>query len=174
MTHHAHHSHPERPSVDLFEPVLEGVDPLSVEVFRAYKRSMILNRHLLMMMLAGEDAHPAQAGSLLVLAQADGMSQSDLASMLHVSRPTVTTMLQKMEASGTIERRSDEHDQRVTRLYLTPKGRELAERTRAVHADIISTTIGALPEDDRRELLRLLGELNEHAVTRLREAGAAR
>lgn len=171
MMHHPPGIHPPH---DPFEPVLEGVDPLSVEVFRAFKRSMILNRHLMMAKLATEDAHPAQAGCLLFLSHTDGLSQSDLAARLHVSKPTVTTMLQKMEAAGTVERRSDEHDQRVTRLYLTPKGHDLAQRMRAVHADIIATTIGGMPESDRRELLRLLEALNDLAATTLHGMGDAR
>lgn len=171
MPRHEHHAHPPH---NAFEPTLEGVDPLSVDVFRAFKRSVILNRHLMTLRLAEEDQHPAQAGCLLTLANSDGISQSDLADMLHVSRPTVTTMLQKMEAAGTIERRSDEHDQRITRLYLTPRGREVAERMRTVHADVIGSMIGSLSEEDRRTLLRLLGDLNERAASRLREAADAR
>ena len=167
------HRGPHGPG-DPFEITLEGVDPLSVEVFRAFKRSMVLNRHLMMAALTDEDTHPAQAGCLLALSRADGISQSDLAVMLHVSRPTVTTMLQKMEAAGTIERRADEADQRVTRLYLTDAGRTQAERMRAVHAEVIAGTIGELAAHDRRELLRLLEDLNARAAARLREAGDAR
>ena len=43
--------------------------------------------------------------------------------MLHLSRPSVTAMLQALEKSGAIERRSDERDQRLTRVYLTDEGR---------------------------------------------------
>ncbi len=168
---HPHHSHPHHlaphPPGGL-EPEIEGVDPLSVDVFRAFKRSMVLNRHLMMARLAGEDAHPAQAGCLLVLSRTDGLSQSDLATMLHVSRPTVTTMVQKMEAAGVVERRTDPRDQRVTRLHLTDAGRDLASRMREVHSDIINGTIGALPDADRHELLRLLNALNENAAEMLR------
>jgi DNA-binding MarR family transcriptional regulator len=171
MHHPGHH---DRPSHHPLDAALEGVDPLSLDVFRAFKRSVILNRHLMMMMLAGEHAHPAQAGCLLTLSGADGLSQSDLAAMLNVSRPTVTSMLQKMEAAGTVERRADEHDQRVTRLFLTPMGREVAERMREVHADIINSTVGTLPERDRQTLLQLLDAVNERAASRLHEIGASR
>jgi DNA-binding MarR family transcriptional regulator len=163
---HPHHALP-----DPFEPALEGVDPLAVDVFRAFKRSMILNRHLMMAMLAEEETHPAQAGCLLALSRSDGVSQSDLATMLHVSRPTVTSMLQKMEAASLIERRADEHDQRVTRIFLSPSGVEVAERMRKVHARIIASTVGEMPEADRVELLRLLEALNERAVAALQRAG---
>lgn len=161
MHHHA------GPPQDRFGSALEGVDPLSFDVFKAHKRSMVLNRHLMMMSLSGQESHPGQAGCLLALSRAGGMSQSELADALHVSRPTVTVMLQKLEAAGAVERRTDEHDQRVTRLYLTQRGVELAERMRAVHAEVINNTIGRLSETDRLELLRLLTLLNGHAATEL-------
>jgi len=102
------------------------------------------------------------------------MSPSELADVLHVSRPTVTAMLQRMETAGAIERGTDERDQRVTRVHLTPRGHALAERMRMVHADAIKTTIGQLSEDDRRELLRLLSLLNEQAIEQLREMKGSR
>jgi DNA-binding MarR family transcriptional regulator len=79
-----------------------------------------------------------------------------------------------MEAAGVVERRTDEHDQRITRLFLTPQGRELAGRVREVHAQVIANTVGQLAEDDRRELLRLLTILNDHAVQMLRGKDDAR
>lgn len=166
-----HHSHPPH---DPFESALEGVDPLSLDVFKAHKRSMVLSRHLMMMKLSGHESHPGQAGCLLALSRSDGMSQSEMADALHISRPTVTVMLQKLEATGAIERRTDEHDQRVTRLFLTPRGIELAERMRAVHAAVINTTIGRMSEDDRRELLRLLTLLNDNAAEQLHGEDTAR
>ncbi|MHB1017831.1 MAG: MarR family winged helix-turn-helix transcriptional regulator [Coriobacteriia bacterium] len=168
MHHHAHPPH------DPFESAIEGVDPLSLDVFRAHKRSMILSRHLMMMKLSGQESHPGQAGCLLALSSSDGMSQSELADALHISRPTVTVMLQKLETTGAIERRTDERDQRVTRLFLTPRGIELAERMRTVHAAVINATIGHLSEDDQRELLRLLTLLNDNAAEELRREDAAR
>lgn len=169
-----HRMHPHHPPHDPLSAGLAGVDPLSMDVFKAFKRSMVLNRHLMAMSLSGEESHPGQAGCLLALSHHDGMSPSELATVLHVSRPTVTTMLQRMETAGTIERRTDEHDQRVTRVHLTSRGHALTKRVQAVHADVITSTIGRLTEDDRHELLRLLSLLNEHAVEQLHEMEGGR
>jgi DNA-binding PadR family transcriptional regulator len=65
-------------------------------------------------------------------------------------------MLQAMEKAGAIERRSDQHDQRLTRVHLTAAGRELETGLRAVSAATINETIGALSAADRSELERLL------------------
>ncbi len=144
------------------EHEIEGVDPLSAQVFRAFKTQMILNRRLMARMFAREATHPAQAMCLRTLSIEDGISQSDLAGILHVSRPTVTTMLQKMEASGVIERRPDAHDARLTRIYMTDAGRGMSERFHALFAESIASSVGQMPEDDRRELVRLLDDLNAH------------
>ena len=63
------------------------------------------------------------------LSQSGGLSQIELSRRLHVRPPTVAVMLQRMEKADLICRRQDERDQRVTRVYLTEKGRE-------VHRDV--------------------------------------
>ena len=151
--------------------VFEGIDARSVAVFRELRRSIRLSRRLMSTVLSDENSHPAQAVCLSLLSHAGDLSQSDLARTLHVSKPTVTSMLQKLEAAGLIVRTDDEHDARLTRINLTEKGRETAERIRAVHTHSIDATIGCLPEDEREELARLLGKLNATYETALAAEG---
>jgi MarR family transcriptional regulator, organic hydroperoxide resistance regulator len=140
-------------------PELDGVDELSARVFRAVLGTAKLHVHLMMRMLAANGTHPGQAMCLRVLAVNDGAAQRDLADMLHVARPTITKMLQSMEKSGLVERRADEADQRLTRVYLTGAGRAAEKEMSVVAAEYVNATIATLPEDDRRELARLLDEL---------------
>jgi DNA-binding MarR family transcriptional regulator len=139
---------------------LEGVDELSVRVFRAFLNAMRLHRQLMIAALAERDTHPGQAICLRFLSANEGITQRDLADALHLARPTVSKMLQAMERAGAIERRSDEHDQRLTRVHLSAAGHELETELRAVSAASINETIGALSERDRREFERLLGALS--------------
>ena len=90
----------------------------------------------------------------------DGGTQRDLADSLRLAKPTVSKMLKAMEKAGAIERHPDEHDQRLTRVYLTAVGHKLETELRAVSAAQINETIGSLPEGDRRELGRLLEALS--------------
>lgn len=155
----------------MFDFTMEGVDPASMDAFRAFKRAMMLHRRLLMATVSEEHLHPAQGGCLQALVHRDGMSQSDLAEMLHVSRPTVTTMLQRMETAGSIERRPDAVDSRVTRVFITAEGRELAQRMRAGFAEMLNTSFGCASETDKRELTRILTGINDHVETVLKERG---
>jgi len=139
----------------------EDVDPVSHEVFHAFKTAMHLQHRLMLRMLADGGTHPAQAGCLRLLAKSDGISQRDVAERLGVSAPSVTSMLQKMEVGGVIERRADDRDQRITRIYLTDAGRVVIGRLRGVYAKALDASLGSLSDDDRIELGRLLGVMNE-------------
>jgi len=138
---------------------LDGVDELSARVFRAFLTTLRLHKQQMMRSLAARGMHPGQAFCLRVLTTNDGASQRDLADALHLARPTVTKMVQALERSGAVERRPDPNDQRLTRVYLTGGGRELAAEMHGIAAGYINATIGTLAEDDRRELARLLEEL---------------
>lgn len=72
--------------------------------------------------------HPGQPPMLWHIFKDEGLSQKELASRLKVKPPTVNVSLQRMERADYICRRQDEKDQRVSRIYLTEKGRQLAER----------------------------------------------
>lgn len=143
---------------------LEGLDPLSTRVYEAFMRAVGAHRQLMFRVLAGEDTHPGQALCLRMLAERDGISQRELAGALHLSAPTVTAMLQRMEKVGTIERRPDATDQRITRVHLTPEGRARERNLRVVLGEAIGRVLDPIPEADRHELERLLGAMADGAA----------
>jgi DNA-binding MarR family transcriptional regulator len=159
----------EVPALELSPLPLEGVDELSAQVFHAFHATLRLHRQLMTRNLAAHGTHSGQAMCLRLLAAHDGITQRDLADALHLARPTVSRMLQGMERSGVVERRPDATDQRLMCVRLTGAGRALERELRAVAAVYVNETIGALPEGDRRELARLLGDLAA-SISRAAEA----
>jgi DNA-binding MarR family transcriptional regulator len=153
---------------------LEGVDELSAGVFRAFLTALRLYRQLTIRSLGEHQAHPGQAICLHLLSANDGVTQRDLAAALHVAPPTLSRMLGSLEKSGLVERRPDAADQRLTRVFFTDDGRVFEKEMRLVTAANVRETVATLPEDDRRELERLLLELAQ-AMARAVEArsGAA-
>ncbi len=162
-----HHGHPHGPGCALPQP--EGVDPLSYAVFSAYMRSLHLHRQLMGKLMSGPDSHPGQAFCLRMLGANDGVTQRDLAEAMHLSRPAVTTMLQRMQKAGLIDRRPDETDRRLTRVYLTDDGRALESQMRATFATYISTAFDSMSADDRKDLERLLGIVAENTARALKQ-----
>ncbi len=162
---HAHPS-PFDDTIDEFE----GVDPVAARVFQAYMQALNVHRLLIVRAMASEGAHPGQAFCLRILARSEGISQRDLAERMHLAAPTVTTMLQKMEKAGIVVRRSDEVDQRLTRVTLTDGGRRMAGDVRRVLARTIASVLEGMSEADRLEFERLLRLFAENASRALEES----
>lgn len=175
-SHHLHdlqghprgpHGHPHPPMLD---EDFDGVDPLSSKVLSALRKMMHVNRQILLRMMAPEQGgRPGRAGVLRVLTKHEGISQRELADLLHLSPPTVTTMLQKMEQDALIERWTDETDQRLTRIRLTEEGRRRSDQLSAGFAQYVACTIGSMPEADRTELARLLDILADNTAAALKK-----
>jgi len=72
----------------------------------------------------------------------------DIEENFHLSHPTVSGLLSRLEKKGFIELRTDERDRRCKRIYVLPKGRECHE---AMHQNILKTeqrlVAGFTPEE---------------------------
>lgn len=152
---------------------LEGVDPCSARVFGAFMRAMHLHRQLMLHVFAEQQTPPGQAMCLRIIAAHDGATQREIGEMLHLSAPTVTSMLKRMEHLGTIAREADPEDQRVTRVRLTPAGRALDGELRGILAHSLGQILDSMTEDDRRQLAGLLDALAEHIAVGLAEQAPA-
>jgi DNA-binding MarR family transcriptional regulator len=150
-------------------PELAGVDDLSARAFRAFLATARLHFKNMMATMAGGRTHPGQAMCLRLLEANDGASQRDMARMLHVAPPTVSKMLSTMEKAGLVERRPDEADQRLTRVYLTAAGHERSDEMGAAVGEYVNATFATLSERERRDLARLLEKLS----ARISEVAAA-
>jgi MarR family transcriptional regulator for hemolysin len=70
----------------------------------------------------------AQWAVLSRLERSEGLKQSELAEALEIKPITLTRLVDRLCASGLIERRPDLEDRRAKRLYLTPAARPLVDR----------------------------------------------
>ncbi len=141
------------------KPELENVDPLTGQVFRSLGKVMHLNRLVMARTMAFRGVQYPEMFALALLIKQDGISQRELTGYLHLSRPRVSMILRKLESDGCIRRQTDETDHRVARVFITPEGRLREKEHRDVLGQYVERTIGALPEDERRELGRLLDQL---------------
>lgn len=104
--------------------------------------------------------HSGQEMLLLRLWAEEGIPQSQLAASMGVEPPTVTKMLHRMEHAGLIERRSDPDDARISRVYLTERGRALEQPVLAVWKQLEAQTVAGLSDTEQALLRRLLMQLS--------------
>lgn len=81
-------------------------------------------------MLQEMDVHPKQVPLLYFLSEHKGLSQNEISKQMNIKPPTVAVSIKRLEKAGVIERRADEADHRISRVYLTQKGVELNEAVR--------------------------------------------
>lgn len=67
----------------------------------------------------------AQWAVLGRLRRQEGLTQVDLAGQLELQPISLVRLLDRLVEQGYLERRSDAHDRRVKRLYLTARGRQI-------------------------------------------------
>ena len=79
---------------------------------------------------------------LAFLSRRDGMTQTALAADLDLTKVAIGGLLDRMESAGYVQRRADNDDGRLRRVYLSRAGSKLVntirENVEAVELDIIS------------------------------------
>ncbi len=103
--------------------------------------------------------HVSQELVLFVLWREEGLSQSELAARLRVELPTLTKAVQRMERAGLLIRQADEKDTRVSRVYLTEKGRALYAPALNVWQEMETRTLRGMTEIEQVLLRRLLQQM---------------
>jgi len=82
--------------------------------------------------------------------ETEGMIQSDLARLLDVGKVTIGGLIDRLEASGHVQRRPDPVDRRVKRIFITDRGYEVIEHMRSVGRQLNASILkGISPEDVR-------------------------
>lgn len=135
------------------------LDPIADSVGHAVAQLCKAHRYAVDSALRALPGHDLRAGQEMLLLQlwgSDGLSQSQLVERLCVEPPTVTKMLQRVEADGIVERRPDPDDARVSRVYLTAEGRALEGMVAAAWQEVEARATAGMTEAERALLRRLL------------------
>ena len=98
------------------------------------------------------------------LGHGDGCSQLDLVQKTHLKPPTVSVTLKKLEDEGLVQRVQDPLDMRVTRVYLSEKGRA---HHKAVHEHLScldTTLMQGFTEEETACLLQFLVRMRNNIL----------
>lgn len=116
-----------------------------------------------------EDFNGPQGRILFVLWQQDDLSIRELSHRTSLAKTTLTSMLDRMERGGAIQRVPDPADRRQTRILLTPKAHASTGRYQEVSrqmAEIFYRGFSAQAIQELDEALaKILNNLKEHEAT---------
>ena len=102
--------------------------------------------------------HTGQELLIFRLLEEDGLSQSQLAAVVGVEIGTVAKMVQRMEKEGLLIRREDAADARISRVYLTEKGRSLGDQALQIWQDIEVRLVQGMTQAEQLLFRRLLAQ----------------
>lgn len=107
-------------------------------------------------MLAKYDIHAGQDVLLVYLGQEDGQTVSSLVEKICISQATMVRMIDRMEANGLVNKVKDDKDMRVSRIFLTDKGKEARREVALIWRALEKQTLSGIPEDDKDTFRRIL------------------
>lgn len=102
-----------------------------------------------------------QLATLRAILAGEHASPVALAEVLHVSQPTVTGILNRLEQQGLVERQKSEVDRRSNIAVVTEKGRELAEKAPPLLRDHFRRELSRLPVWQQTGILSALQHVAE-------------
>jgi DNA-binding MarR family transcriptional regulator len=87
------------------------------------------------------------------------LKPSDLLEFLETTPAAVTTLLDRMEKNGLIERERDEKDRRIVWIRVTEKGKAECERGIAVREAFFDSHLDRISRHNQQLLVYLLGKV---------------
>jgi DNA-binding MarR family transcriptional regulator len=102
---------------------------------------------------------PPQVGLLRAITFGPGRSQQSIADEFGLPPSRVVGFVDDLEAAGLVERRRDERDRRVHRLFLTTAGTKAMRRIAELGRKSEETLLGSLTAAERTTLRELLDRL---------------
>ncbi|HQE22497.1 MAG TPA: MarR family transcriptional regulator [Syntrophomonadaceae bacterium] len=92
----------------------------------------------------------AQSFILFCLLEKDGSTLSEIGNRAQIENSSLTTMVDKLERDGLVERRLCSQDRRVIRLHLTDKGRAMGQEILSIGTQLnnrFRNELGDISED---------------------------
>jgi MarR family transcriptional regulator for hemolysin len=97
----------------------------------------------------------------------EGMIQSDLARLLDVGKVTIGGLIDRLEASGHVERRADPVDRRIKRVFITDRGYEVIDKMRSVGRDLNVVILKGIPLDQVHVAEEVMHRMKDNLRERL-------
>ncbi len=98
-------------------------------------------------------------------AQGEELCLGDLGQRLLVRPPSVTGVVARLEKLGLVSRSEGEKDQRVKRVCLTSRGRELVNRVLEGHPRQLQTVMSALSTQEQQQFTEFCDRLSSHLAS---------
>lgn len=99
----------------------------------------------------------------------DGAGQKEIAAACHIEPATLTSVLNRMEEKGMIERRMRNGNRRSLYVFLTEKGKELSDVVEREFDRAEEQALAGFSPEEREECRRMLRRICENLTENVKE-----
>ncbi len=145
------------------------LDPSACEAFLHLLRAGDESARVVETQLAQHNISQGRFSVLMILANRCGgdvpaLGPAELAEAAGVSRATMTGLIDTLERDGLVTREPATVDRRMMSVCLTAKGREILTAILPDHFKRMAWLMATLSESERRDLVQLLGKIQQQAA----------
>ena len=101
---------------------------------------------------------------LLYLSFKDGVNQQELVYVTQMKGSTVSIAVKKLEEAGYVKRVPSDHDMRSMNVFITKKGKEIAEETKNFLCEKDKKIMKGIPERDIRTAKYVLEKMLDNLI----------
>ena len=111
--------------------------------------------------LSGSDLTVAQANVIFTLGNTDGMTCKDIGDWTHITKGTLTGVIDRLEGKDLVERWAVEGDGRKTIIALSRRGERVFKKEFPRHVSYLKDRFDQLGVRDREQAVRLLQKIQQ-------------
>lgn len=104
---------------------------------------------------------PRQLAVLIVVAQGEGLSQTDIVEHTGIDRSTLADIVRRLQRKGLLQRHRSREDARAYAVKLTDEGRRMLRSAEPLAKRVDQRILDALPSKDRERFIDALASLVE-------------
>lgn len=102
--------------------------------------------------------------ALCVLSRNEGINQSAMAELLEVQPITLGRLVDRLEATGWVERRAHPTDRRSTTLYLTSKAEPILNQMADLAKETQALALQGISEAEHERVMQVLERIKENLL----------
>lgn len=142
------------------------------ETLELIRKLIHQNREFARLKLDALGLYRGQPRMLYILAKEDGLTKKDLANRFDVKAPTITKMVERLEKNGFVFTQKDENDRRITRVFISEKGRDVQAQLVEFFNESKEVYFKDMTNDDIETLHRLLTKITDNVSANIEECGS--
>ncbi len=105
-----------------------------------------------------------QCKTLAYLASNEGVSQKRLSELIEIDPMSLVRILDRMEADGWVQRRSDPEDRRARSLAITEKAKPIVAQIWELVGEVRGEALAGLAADERTRLVEMLERVHRNLL----------